>query len=121
MNLKTLLLSSLCFCYISAMAQVTLEQGTGKSNFSIVGADSKAVICFDNEDAIVVRKSVDLFVDDVCRVTGHTLKVFGTHPDKVLLVMPLLWVPLERVNGLKSWLQITRLIQRQLPEDGNGI
>lgn len=65
------------------MAQVTLEQGTGKSNFSIVGADSKAVICFDNEDAIVVRKSVDLFVDDVCRVTGHTLKVFGTHPDKV--------------------------------------
>lgn len=83
MNLKTLLLSSLCFCYISAMAQVTLEQGTGKSNFSIVGADSKAVICFDNEDAIVVRKSVDLFVDDVCRVTGHTLKVFGTHPDKV--------------------------------------
>ncbi len=83
MRLRTLFVSGLCCCFVSAGAQVVLEQGAGKGAFPIVNSSAKAVVCFDGEDEIVVRKSVDLFVDDVRRVTGQTLETSEKEPGKV--------------------------------------
>ena len=83
MKLRTLLVSGLCCCFVSAGAQVVLEQGAGKGSFPIVGSSSKAVLCFDGDDEIVVRKSVSLFADDVRLVTGKTLETSENEPGKV--------------------------------------
>ena len=74
MKNKILLLGLFCCSLISAKAQVLLDKGAGKNSFPIVSSSTNAVICFDGKDATVVRKSASLFVDDVRRVTGMSMK-----------------------------------------------
>ena len=62
MKTKSLLLGLFCCCCISAEAQVLLNKGAGKNSFPIVSPSSKAVVCVDGKEEIVVRKSVSLFV-----------------------------------------------------------
>ncbi|WP_270439422.1 glycosyl hydrolase 115 family protein [Bacteroides bouchesdurhonensis] len=83
MKTKSLLLGLFCCCCISAEAQVLLNKGAGKNSFPIVSPSSKAVVCVDGKDEIVVRKSVSLFVEDVNRVAGQTLEIAEKEPGDV--------------------------------------
>ncbi len=76
-----LLLGLLCCSLVSVNAQVLLDYG--KKSFPIVSSSTNAVICFDGNDATVVRKSVSLLVDDVKRVTDKNLKIVDNQPGKV--------------------------------------
>lgn len=82
MKNKILLVGLFCCSLISAEAQVSLDKG-GKNSFPIVSSSTNAVVCFDSKDAIVVRKSASLFVQDVQRVTGQELKTEDNKPGKV--------------------------------------
>lgn len=74
MKNKILLAGLFCCGLLSSQAQVTLDRASGKNSFSLVAPSGSATVCFDGqEDALVVRKSVSLFVEDVRLVTGRLL------------------------------------------------
>lgn len=59
---------------VTATAQVTLsENGSGKGTVVLADGKNVAVLCYDSEDAAVVRAAAELLASDVEKVTGQRL------------------------------------------------
>ena len=66
----------LCLQVGVSRAQITLADGAvGKRNFPLVSNAVQAVVCYDPNDAAVVKTAAELFAADVARVTGSELPV----------------------------------------------
>lgn len=68
----------LLFQMISAQAQVCLAEKSGRGTFPLAGKTA-ATICYDTEDAAVVKTAVELFVSDIYKVTGQSAPVIASH------------------------------------------
>lgn len=79
MNKRKLLFFCLLCIGINLMkAQVSItDKATGKESFPLVTNSSKAIICYDSNDDVVVKTSVSLFTQDVKEVTGQEIKSTG--------------------------------------------
>lgn len=71
---KSLLVVALGGFLLQAPAQVRLAGKKGEY-FPLVKGKEKAVICYDNNDALVVERSARMLAEDVACVTGTSLKV----------------------------------------------
>ncbi len=66
----------LCLQVGVSRAQITLADGSaGKRNFPLVSNAGRAAVCYDPNDAAVVKTAAELFAADVARVTGSGLPI----------------------------------------------
>ncbi len=78
MKKTALIICLLCMGIVAGNAQVTLtDKALGKNAFPLVTSSAKTVVCYDSEDATVIKTSVALFVDDVEKVTGKKIGMTG--------------------------------------------
>ena len=70
---RFLLSAALCMSLCgAAYAQVKLaEKGSSKGAFTIADSKTVAAICYDREDAAVVKTAVELLASDIEKVTGR--------------------------------------------------
>ena len=82
--MKKATLFLLLFCFVTTgYSQVTLsDKQQDKKSFPIVTSAAKAVVCYDEADAEVVRRTAGLLVEDVNRVTNKKLKLVSDLPSK---------------------------------------
>lgn len=75
-----LILSFILFMYIlPAEAQITLSSDkSGRNTFSLADRNGTALICYDREDAAVVRTAAKLLASDIEKVTGRSVQTDST-------------------------------------------
>lgn len=83
-NLKTILSALLVACYLpAALAQITLTPISSKADeFPIIGKKEKACLYYDVQDFEVVKKSSQLFANDVQLASGQSISI-GTVGDEL--------------------------------------
>ena len=79
--LRFIFAAVLCTGFCSAAyAQVSLaENGPDRRTFTIAGSRNVAAICYDREDAAVVKTAADLLASDIEKVTGIQPALFDSH------------------------------------------
>ncbi|WP_248006554.1 hypothetical protein [Bacteroides thetaiotaomicron] len=78
-------------------SQVVIKENAIQSKyaFPLVTSKAKAVVVYDTDDYLVVRKTAELFVSDVESVTGQQLRLTDKlKGDKEII----LWVQLRKIG-----------------------
>lgn len=81
-------------------------------------AKTRAKIYYDVNDALVIKRSAELFARDIQMVTGQKPELIQKGKE------PKLWLlsePLKRINGFVNWRKKEKLISGHCRVLGNGI
>ena len=82
-NILSLLVCVVLSCPIMAQVSMSEKPMRGASAFPLVEKNRQATLLVSDEDAIVVRKTAEMFISDVRAVTGRTLQL-GRSPYAVI-------------------------------------
>ena len=82
--MKKATLFLLLFCFVTtSYSQVSLSNSLkDKNQFPIVTSASKAVLCYDDADEEVVKRTAKLLVEDISRVTDKKLQLVSNLPSR---------------------------------------
>lgn len=118
--MRHLFLLAALFCACISYAQIRVQERLPKSKtgFALTTAKAQAKIYYDANDALVIKRSAELFARDIQMVTGQKPELIQKGKE------PKLWLlsePLKRINGSVSWRKKEKLISGHCRVLGNGI
>ena len=117
--MRHLFLLAALFCACISYAQIRVQERLPKSKtgFALTTAKAQAKIYYDANDALVIKRSAELFARDIQMVTGQKPELIQKRERAKVLVI----VGLKRINGSVSWRKKEKLISGHCRALGNGI
>ncbi len=118
--MRHLFLLAALFCACISYAQIRVQERLPKSKtgFALTTAKARAKIYYDANDALVIKRSAELFARDIQMVTGQKPELIQKRERAKALVIV---GPLKRINGSVSWRKKEKLISGHCRVLGNGI